>query len=224
MTTLADCRGKVESWVEREKRAADQLEEAYCQTLSQEQSAVESLEEELLAVQFKLGTKITEGPRHAGTSNPPVESIVQRRQNLIQESESLQAEIERLKQGRAEKERNVKGKAVVFPYSICMLVDYPDLTSLVFPYAELKKEEAQEQARAAEVRSKKQLAEESKDTTLDDLTRGIINYKYLGLAFEKGENNELWYDEFIALGCAGLKSKWDVGYDLTCMYTWFFFF
>ena len=55
----------------------------------------------------------------------------------------------------------------------------------------LEKEEVTEQTRAAEVRAKKQFAEESKNTTVEDLTKGIINYKYLGLDFEKAENQKL---------------------------------
>ena len=58
----------------------------------------------------------------------------------------------------------------------------------------MEKEEELEEARAAEVRAKKHLAEESKNTTVDDLTRGIVNYKYLGLDFEKAENQKLRYD------------------------------
>ncbi len=35
--------------------------------------------------------------------------------------------------------------------------------------------------------------EESKNTTVDDLTRGIINYKYLGFDFVKAKGNGLRY-------------------------------
>jgi hypothetical protein len=63
-----------------------------------------------------------------------------------------------------------------------------------FYFSDLEKEEKTEQARALEVRSKKEFAEESKKTTIEDLTRGIVNYKYLGLDFVKGENQSLRYD------------------------------
>ena len=62
---------------------------------------------------------------------------------------------------------------------------------MIFVCIGLEKEEAKEQARAAEVRAKKQFAEESKNTTVEDLTKGIVNYKYLGLDFEKAENQKL---------------------------------
>jgi len=36
-------------------------------------------------------------------------------------------------------------------------------------------------------------AKAAKQTTVDDLTRGIVNYKYLGLDFEKAEHERLRY-------------------------------
>ena len=33
--------------------------------------------------------------------------------------------------------------------------------------------------------------EEAKKTTVDDLTRGIVNYKFLGLDFEKAHDDRL---------------------------------
>jgi hypothetical protein len=53
-------------------------------------------------------------------------------------------------------------------------------------------EEANQRARAQEARSLKDRVKEAKQTTVDDLTRGIVNYKYLGLDFEKTDvENEL---------------------------------
>ena len=39
----------------------------------------------------------------------------------------------------------------------------------------------------------KDATEAAKQTTVDDLTRGIVNYKYLGLDFEKADNDRLRY-------------------------------
>ena len=53
-------------------------------------------------------------------------------------------------------------------------------------------EESKQRKRADEVRILKQRVEEAKQTTVDDLTKGIVNYKHLGLDFEKtGVDNEL---------------------------------
>jgi predicted anti-sigma-YlaC factor YlaD len=58
---------------------------------------------------------------------------------------------------------------------------------------DLQEREAEHQSRAAEARKMKAKVEESKKTTVEDLTRGIVNYKYLGLDFEKAEGNRLRY-------------------------------
>ncbi|GAX17091.1 kinetochore protein Spc25, fungi type [Fistulifera solaris] len=56
---------------------------------------------------------------------------------------------------------------------------------------ELRKEYNEFKERAVEVRRQKQETEMSKETTIDDLTRGIINYKYLGLDFERVPDDKL---------------------------------
>ena len=110
MATLTDCRGKVESWVEREKRAADAMEEEYQQALAKEQAAVSALEENLLNIQFKLGITIKESARVGGeaAASPQGGSIAQRQQGLLQEKARLQAEIAELKHEREEKSEMVK--------------------------------------------------------------------------------------------------------------------
>jgi hypothetical protein len=44
-------------------------------------------------------------------------------------------------------------------------------------------EEKKQRMRANEARIFKEQVEEDKKTTLDDLTRGVVNYKMLGLDF-----------------------------------------
>lgn len=51
--------------------------------------------------------------------------------------------------------------------------------------------EKKERARADEASDMKQQVEEAKQTTVDDLTRGIVNYKFLGLDFQKAHDNRL---------------------------------
>jgi hypothetical protein len=55
---------------------------------------------------------------------------------------------------------------------------------------DIEVEEAKQRARAEEASVLMERVQEAKRTTVDDLTRGIVNYKYLGLDFEKtdGEN------------------------------------
>ncbi|CAJ1914797.1 unnamed protein product [Cylindrotheca closterium] len=57
---------------------------------------------------------------------------------------------------------------------------------------EISLENEKQRLRAEEARSLKNRVLEAKQTTVDDLTRGILYYKYLGLDFEKTEGeNEL---------------------------------
>lgn len=57
---------------------------------------------------------------------------------------------------------------------------------------EISLEEEKQRLRANDARSLKQRVQEAKQTTVDDLTRGIVHYKHLGLDFEKTEGeNEL---------------------------------
>jgi|APIni6443716594_1056825.scaffolds.fasta_scaffold2870537_2 hypothetical protein len=58
-------------------------------------------------------------------------------------------------------------------------------------YIELKLVEKKERARADEASDMKRQVEEAKQTTVDDLTRGIVNYKFLGLDFQKAHDNRL---------------------------------
>ena len=62
---------------------------------------------------------------------------------------------------------------------------------LIFTFSEIEQEESKCLTRAQEARDLKNRVKESKQTTIDDLTRGIVNYKHLGLDFQKaeGENN-----------------------------------
>ena len=63
---------------------------------------------------------------------------------------------------------------------------------LLLSNIEIQLEESKQCARAQDARALKERVGEAKQTTVDDLTRGIINYKYLGLDFEKSEGeNEL---------------------------------
>ena len=49
------------------------------------------------------------------------------------------------------------------------------------------------------------MAEESKKITIEDLTKGMINYKYLCLDFEKAEEGRLRYvHEQMNSVCSGL--------------------
>lgn len=61
------------------------------------------------------------------------------------------------------------------------------LTDLYLLLIAIALEEQKVRLRADDARHLKQQVEEDKKMTLDDLTRGVINYKNLGLDFERTE-------------------------------------
>ncbi|CAB9496324.1 Kinetochore protein Spc25 [Seminavis robusta] len=155
LSKIVDCNTAVDQWVEREKRAADEMEANFRRSLAAEQAAIDAKEEELLSVKFRLGVDI---------NKDDARGIAQQQQQLQQEKIRIQESIANLRSDRDKKEDRVKS---------------------------LQTEAKREEARASDVRSRKQAAEDSKNTTVDDLTRGIINYKFLGLDFEKADNQKL---------------------------------
>ena len=59
-------------------------------------------------------------------------------------------------------------------------------------YQDIALEESKQQKRADEASALKKRVEEARQTTVDDLTRGLVNYKFLGLDFERtGVENEM---------------------------------
>lgn len=113
MSTVAACREKVEQWAEREKTRADEMEASYTQTLNSEQSKVDSLVSELLAIQFQLGVAV-QNPNHNDdddnddVSSPP-QGIAQRQQALEKKRADILTEIEMLKNEQEERNQAVKG-------------------------------------------------------------------------------------------------------------------
>ncbi len=52
-------------------------------------------------------------------------------------------------------------------------------------------EESMYRLKALEIRDKKREIEENKNTTIEDLTRGLLNYRYTGLNFDKDRSGGL---------------------------------
>lgn len=61
-----------------------------------------------------------------------------------------------------------------------------------FYFTDMSLEESKQRIRADDAAALKRSSEESKKTTIDDLTRGVVNYKKLGLDFtQSGRGGEL---------------------------------
>mmetsp|Transcript_13823 Transcript_13823/g.28529 ORF Transcript_13823/g.28529 Transcript_13823/m.28529 type:complete len:263 (+) Transcript_13823:76-864(+) len=93
------------------------------------------------------------------------ENIAEQKKSLEEQVQKAQIDIMKLKTERGNRERRVQDMAL---------------------------EESKQRIRADDAAALKRSAEESKKTTIDDLTRGVVNYKKLGLDFtQTGREAEL---------------------------------
>lgn len=89
----------------------------------------------------------------------------------------------------------------------CFLPDFLfNYVRILFIYiSELIEEHKQQKVRVQQTQRNWDAAKAAKQTTVDDLTRGIVNYKYLGLDFEKADHERLRYVR--AIHCTLSKNK-----------------
>lgn len=93
------------------------------------------------------------------------DSIAVRKSALEEQRSSLESELEKLREEYTSREKRVQ---------------------------EISIEEKEQRERALQARALKAKVEEAKKTTVDDLTKGVVNYKFTGLDFEKTNvENEL---------------------------------
>lgn len=75
---------------------------------------------------------------------------------------------------------------------LCHLAPNTSYIKLLMPHAtEVLAEEAAIRVKADEVRKKKEEIEMARGITLEDLTKGLLNYKFTGLSFVQGEKGAL---------------------------------
>jgi hypothetical protein len=193
-TTIATFKSKIDKWAEMECARADALVQTHQKKLQHEQKAIDYHVADLLAVQLELGFKVDKEDDENVHSNATSESIVQRKQALEDSYLVMKAEIAHLEIDFNRRNILVNGKLLEAVHSATSngcLNQYP-LTTPFFYMTEIQLEQSKHEARSKEARELKERVKESKQTTVDDLTRGIVNYKYLGLDFEKADGeNEL---------------------------------
>jgi hypothetical protein len=89
-----------------------------------------------------------------------------------------------------------------FSYVFFGFISYERTRLLRFiTHLDLQIEEENCKTRAVAVQQQAAIAVASKDTTVNDLTRGMINYKYLGLEFQKADLDRLRYVRKHCTGC-----------------------
>eukprot|EP00544_Gedaniella_sp_CCMP2646_P006118 CAMPEP_0202497394 /NCGR_PEP_ID=MMETSP1361-20130828/22663_1 /ASSEMBLY_ACC=CAM_ASM_000849 /TAXON_ID=210615 /ORGANISM="Staurosira complex sp., Strain CCMP2646" /LENGTH=244 /DNA_ID=CAMNT_0049128983 /DNA_START=27 /DNA_END=761 /DNA_ORIENTATION=+ len=111
-----------------------------------------------------LQVELERGLYENGGNNEKAVGLAKRREELARQEDGVKHEIQSLQAKQTEQEKNLKA---------------------------LQQEEAKHRERADEANERKEKVEAAKRTTVDDLTRGIINYKFLGLDFEKAKDDRL---------------------------------
>ncbi|KAG7355813.1 chromosome segregation protein Spc25 [Nitzschia inconspicua] len=163
LETIAVSKLKMEGWAQNEMAKADAVAESYRQRLLQEQADIDARSTELLAIQMERGMRINNKENSTNSEEESNDNnIVSRKQALEEQVTAIQIEIMKLTTERDNRQRRIQ-----------------DITL----------EEKKQQMRAQEARLLKEQVEEDKKTTLDDLTRGVINYKMLGLDFVRTDRD-----------------------------------
>mmetsp|Transcript_17875 Transcript_17875/g.29336 ORF Transcript_17875/g.29336 Transcript_17875/m.29336 type:complete len:252 (+) Transcript_17875:77-832(+) len=159
---IATSRRRLDQYVETNKQKADDLVAKLKSCEADEQSKIDSLLRQLKSLQYERG--VAEGANKSTSGPDGVTGVAEQRKKLETKQAKLQQEVEMLQsKNRMEQSRLEEVLA--------------------------KEKEVREQAQ--EVRAKKIEIEAQRGMTLEDLTKGLLNYKYTGLTFQKGDNGAL---------------------------------
>jgi hypothetical protein len=192
MDTIIVSKSKHNDWAEIQKANIDKEAESYRQMLEQEQKCIDSLVTNLLGVQLERGLNIHPDD---GSDENHARNLSNRKNALEDEEAKLELDLQQLKSEFITREKRVQGKYKSTnrqPRESMHTATASNVSngSLPISHSDITMEESKLRLHAQEARSLNERVQEAKQTTVDDLTRGIVNYKYLGLDFEKtdGEN------------------------------------
>lgn len=118
MESIALSKSKLGEWVKQEKGKADAAALSYQNLLRDEQTTIDSMAAELLAVQMERGMKIDGAMTESGDSvgdgqqrNGNTDNIAAKKQALEQQITQIQIEVMKLQTERDNRDRRVKGKS-----------------------------------------------------------------------------------------------------------------
>jgi len=157
-------RSKINDWVEVEKASIDAAAERYRQTLSMHQKTIDQKTTQLGALKLEGGDSRNKSFNRLSEDDVCSENSRFTKEQLKESQTQVQQEIHMLKGELQNKQEHIQ-----------------NLTSQVEQY----------KGKAQEAESLKKRVVLSQQTTIDDLTRGILNNKYLGLDFQKAEHDAL---------------------------------
>jgi len=161
---IATSRRRLDQYVETNKQKADALVAELKTCEANEQSKIDSLLRQLKSLQYERGVAKDANKAAAGGGADGVTGVAEQRKKLEHKQAKLQQEVEML-QSKNRMEQSHLEEVLV------------------------KEKKARQQAQ--EVRAKKMEIEAQRGMTMEDLTKGLLNYKYTGLAFQKGDNGAL---------------------------------
>lgn len=165
LENISKSKSKIQDWVDHEKSKMDSKAESYRETLLEQERIIQSQVGELAIVQRERGMDDEIVKCVTENDDDHRENIAVQKQSLEDQSAKVQIDIMKLKTERDNRARRVQ---------------------------DISLEESKQRMRASDAAALKRSAEESKKTTIDDLTRGVVNYKKLGLDFtQTGQDSEL---------------------------------
>ena len=154
------------------------------------QSDIDASHNELIALRCKVGS-IASCLNHEILDVSSSKFNPDAMKTLVETQNELKAENDRIVCSLDEKKRNLQGTQIKKIYYRTFTNSCWALFLAYWLAVELMSGLTCQQDRALETNSLKYNVESSKQATVTDLTRGIINYKYFGLDFEKADDGRL---------------------------------
>ena len=113
---LSQSRAALDIWAEDQMEQADAAAAAHEAKVSQEQTCIDVLVNELLAVELERGLNVNEHSRNSA-------SLAKRRAELASEQEGLSKEIEELQETHKKREKEIQGTCAR-DVTLCMFVSH----------------------------------------------------------------------------------------------------
>lgn len=211
LNRLETSRRKLNIFTDANKKRVDNILSDLQQLQSNEQQKIDSLLRQLKSLQYergaveKLKDSSSNNSADNGTGGGGGGGMAERRKKLESKQKKLEEEVSMLESRNRMEKQQLDGTFVCRPIIIynatslsylkllhdCSRIHYLCL-KLSYDYcAEIMAEEAAVRKRADEVRKKKEEIEMARGITLEDLTIGLLNYRYTGLTFQTLQDGTL---------------------------------
>ena len=189
LNNLQSQHATLSSWLDSETARVDSLVDEISNSHADEVERIDGLIRRLDDVRIQRGLASSTAEGGDGTGG-----VAQQKLDLKEKQSRLEAEVAERREQNRKGEACLNGMLPAASSSIdtsCSCISI-NLSSFSIARIELLQKQADQQAAALASRNKKMAIAEMKNTTLDDLTKGLINYKYLGLGFESvGKENSM---------------------------------